>query len=238
MLKWISRIGRPQFQTIEPAEPLAVIGDVHGCADLLDTLLDVLKHEAPWARPVFVGDLIDRGPDSRRVLERLRLLPAAVVLLGNHEEMMLDFLDAPLERGALWLRHGGIETLASFGIAAAAPDIATRDALRRALGAEREAWLRHLPRWWLSGNVAVVHAGADPRTPIAHQNPRHLVWGHPGFGKVARRDGIWVLHGHVVQSRPNAAGGIISVDTGAWRSGRLSAAVVTAGAVCFFTVGG
>lgn len=232
----LPKFRRPSFPPLAPDQPLAIIGDIHGCAGLLDGLLARVAIENPGAKPVFVGDMIDRGPDSQGVLARIRALDGAVVILGNHEEMMLRFLDEPEDAGPAWLRHGGIQTLESFGITDPAADADTRDALRRAFPPGLEAWLRALPCVWRSGNVMVVHAGADPRRPIADQNPRDLLWGHPGFGRFPRRDGLWVAHGHTIVPKPRQRNGVISVDTGAWQGGGLSAALISAQGVRFLTV--
>lgn len=214
--------------------PVAVIGDIHGCLDLAEWLVARIGRECPEARIVLAGDMIDRGPDSAGVLDWARALPGAVALRGNHEQMLLDALDDPEAAGPVWLRNGGQETLASFGIS---EGDAPRDALRAALGPEREAWLRGLPLWWQSGTLVVTHAGADPRLPMAHQNPQHLLWGHPAFGRVARRDGLWIAHGHTIVRKPRCAGGVVSVDTGAWRSGRLTAALISDDGVRFLSTG-
>ncbi|RWR29891.1 serine/threonine protein phosphatase [Sinirhodobacter populi] len=210
-----------------PERPLAVIGDVHGCLGLLNGLRARIRAESPEARTILVGDMIDRGPDSRGVLEQAwKERENLVALRGNHEQMMLDFLDDPETAGARWLRHGGAATLASFGVTVSTPDTATRDSLRRALPPGMEDWLRTLPLFWQSGNVVVTHAGADPRTPLAQQNPDHLLWGHPGFGRVPRRDGLWIIHGHNIVGRPRSRDGVVSIDTGAWRGGGLTAALI------------
>lgn len=216
---------------------LAVIGDVHGRRDLLECLFDRLDQVAPQARSILVGDMIDRGPDSRGVLACVQAR-GAVAVRGNHEQMLLDFLDAPAATGSVWFRSGGIQTLESFGIMDPAPDIATRDALRCALSDGGEAWLRGLSDRWRGGNVVVVHAGADPRVPLAEQNPKHLLWGHPACGRFPRADGLWLVHGHTIVSKPRRRGRVVSVDTGAWQSGRLSAALISARGVRFLTVGG
>lgn len=103
-----------------PETPVGVIGDVHGCAELLEELLGRLD-EAGVKHIVTVGDYVDRGERSADVLHMLRARSSEtpetlVCLMGNHEKMMLDFLDRPVERGARWLRNGGLQTLASFGI--------------------------------------------------------------------------------------------------------------------------
>lgn len=226
-----------------PEQPLAVIGDVHGMAEPFVRLLDRLAQEAPGARVICVGDLIDRGEHSAEVLAAVREREIEVIL-GNHEEMLLRFLEAPKREGARWLRNGGLQTLASFGIggvtASAAPErmVTARDALRAALGLEGETWLRGLPRLIVSGNVAVSHAGADPWRPISQQVPAALSWGHADFGQRARTDGLWVVHGHVVVPAPRVENGVISIDTGAYAGGPLSAALIAGGETRFLGVPG
>lgn len=220
-----------------PARPVCIIGDIHGRADLLETMLLLIGNEpeAEMARLIFVGDLIDRGPDSAAVLLRVRQLaeyaPDRVIcLMGNHERMMLDFLDAPTEAN-VWLRHGAVETLASLGVQGKAdgdtPEARLQslaDTLRNTLPDGMENWLRHLPLWWQEGNLAVAHAGADPDLPIDAQTAHSLLWGHRDFIQLPRQDGLWVAHGHIVTKTAFAEAGRISVDTGAWESGRLTAA--------------
>ena len=241
--------------------PLCVVGDVHGCDAQLAGLLrriDAMP-DRTRARLVFAGDLIDRGPDSAAVLARVRSLaeptpapgtgpgtdpgaavaaapPPAVCLMGNHERMMLDFLDDPAGRGARWLSHGGIETLASLGLhgRAAGPTgperlaALARDA-RRALPPGTEDWLRALPLAWRDRHLAVSHAGGDPGRPLDDQPARALVWGHPKLARRPRADGVWMIHGHVPGPAVRVGGGRVAVDTGAVRGGPLSAAWIDAG---------
>lgn len=229
-----------------PVRPICIIGDVHGCAGLLEGLLLLIGNEpgATEARLIFVGDLIDRGPDSAAVMARVRQLveyaPDRVIcLMGNHERMMLDFLDAPIE-ATRWLRHGAVETLASLGVQGRAegdsPEARLQslaDTLRKTLADGMEDWLRGLPLWWREGDLAVVHAGADPNLPIEAQTAHTLVWGHRDFMQTPRQDGIWVAHGHIVVETACAEAGRIAVDTGAWESGRLSAAWLDADGLRF-----
>lgn len=234
------------FDPPAPERPLCVVGDIHGRADLLSRLLHRLEPEraASFGQLVFVGDYVDRGPHSRDVLLRLRELclgaPGDVVCLGgNHERMMLDFIDDPVGAGVRWLRNGGVQTLASCsidGIAELSPPAALVEAAARladALGPDLLSWLRALPLHLESGNVHVVHAGADPAVRMSDQDPQTLIWGHAKFASVDRSDGQWVVHGHTIVTEPMVMRGRISVDTGAWYSERLTAARIAAGEVRF-----
>ena len=149
--------------SIAPDAPFYAVGDLHGCFDLLETLLSRIdpNHDQ---QIVFLGDYVDRGPDTARVLALLFELTQTrvgqvVCLKGNHEKMMCEFLDDPLGKGARWLRNGGVETLASYGISGisknADPDQAMDAcaALEKALPAGLAAWLRLLPLSWNSGNI-------------------------------------------------------------------------------------
>lgn len=238
---------------IRPAQPVYVIGDIHGCTGLATQLLEQIDLDieaAGLANPhlVFVGDYIDRGEDSAAVLELLMHLAASLpdnvtCLMGNHEKMMLDFLDRPEERGGRWLRNGGLQTLASFRVGglsdSASPEKLTeaRDDLLQALPDGTEAWLRALPLIWTSGNICVTHAGANPALPLNRQEPRTLLWGHRDFMTTPRQDAFWIVHGHTVVETPEAKAGRISVDTGACYTGRLSAAAITENEVRFLQQG-
>ncbi|WP_210530260.1 metallophosphoesterase [Rubellimicrobium arenae] len=226
---------------LAPDEPLAVIGDVHGRDDLLGRLLDRLAATEPGRRIILVGDYIDRGEQSAAVLARLAARPDLVCLKGNHEAMCLGFLADPERQGPRWLVNGGLQTLASYGVGGVTPSArgealeAARDRLAAAMGEELTDWLRLRPLVWRSGNVAVVHAAADPTLPLEQQSERTLIWGHPRFAEGVRADGIWIAHGHTITPEPLAESGRIAVDTGAYATGRLTAALVDPGGVSFVT---
>ena len=233
---------RQAFPLPAPAKRCFFVGDLHGRDDLLQKILaetraDRLDNAADL---VFLGDMIDRGPESANVitqLHRLSISGRAICLLGNHERMMLDFLDDPDKKGDLWFHNGGVETLASFGLdtnIGAASDLA--EGLRNAMPDGLENWLRDLPLQWTSGNITATHAGADPSKPLEMQSENALIWGHPDFLKNERQDGHWIAHGHVIFDAPTAAHGRISVDTGAWQTGVLSAARLEDGAISFLQV--
>jgi len=233
----------PRFDApLAPDAPFFVIGDLHGCQPQLTTLLQQMQDHDPDATRVFVGDYVDRGDDSAGVLRGLFAMkddPRVTCLTGNHEDMMLGFLDSPEAKGQRWLRYGGLQTLASFGIGGVTNSsegtalITARDALVDAMGADMLAWLRGLPTTWASGNVTVVHAGADPATPLTLQSDKTFKWGHKDFETILRTDGIWVAHGHTIVDQAAAQNGRIAVDTGAYATGQLTAAYITTGDVTF-----
>lgn len=229
---------------LAPTSAFVAIGDVHGCDDLLARLLDRIRTEAPGMPIVLVGDYVDRGADSAGVLTRVRNLTLsgpenAIALKGNHEAMMLDFIDFPAKSGRQWLVNGGDRTLESFGVAAPldAPReddlIAARDALVALADPAIIAWLRALPLLWQNGNVMVTHAGGNPLQAIEPRRGHGLLWGHPDFLRRPRQDGLWMVHGHFIVPEAGLRDGRISVDTGAYRSGRLTAAIISAGEARF-----
>lgn len=218
------------FAPPAPDRPFAAIGDIHGCLELLSRALETTEGQI-----VCVGDYIDRGPDSAGVLALLQSRPDITCLMGNHEEMLLAFLDDPLTHAPRWLTFGGANTLDSYGVSQKGTATQMRDALRAAMGSRTESWLRALPSYWQSGNVAVTHAGAAPDLPMERQDDKVLRWGHPQFGRRVRDDGLWVVRGHVVVDAPKARQGVIEIDTGAYRTGQLTLAHIEAGHVEFST---
>ena len=232
----------PFDAAIAPDAPFFAIGDLHGCYAQMLTLMDQMQARDADAPLVFVGDYVDRGEQSADVLRALfdrRDDDQVICITGNHEDMMLGFIDQPTAKGERWLRYGGMQTLASFGVGGVSPTAkgeALEDAAARladAMGADMINWLRDLPSMWQSGNVTVVHAGADPAKPLFLQGAKTLAWGHADFDTVPRQDGTWVLHGHTIVDQATAANGRIAVDTGAYATGQLTAAYVTAGDVDF-----
>lgn len=215
-----------------PEEPICLVGDLHGCADLLTHLLARRRQHFPEHRMIVLGDMIDRGEDSARVLELLgeEAAAGAVCLKGNHEEMFLAFLDDPIQAGRRWLRHGGLSTLASFGWRGVPSNGASRTRAREVV-CERMAagtvdWLRGLRSSWQSGNLVAVHAGLDPDLPVEEQEASTLLWGHGAFGRRPRADGLYVAYGHTVVPRPHLRDGRLALDTGAYATGTLSYALI------------
>ena len=220
----------PKLSPPRPERPLAIVGDIHGCYELMLALLDQLP---PAAQVVFLGDYIDRGPQSAEVLDALQTRSDFICLQGNHEDMLLRFLENPENHGPLWLKHGGLQTLTSFGVCTPSrysirPTFEEiRDDLLMQMGPELLAWLRDRPTSYHSGTVFAAHAGANPRQTLMQQERKDLLWGHSHFYSRSRRDGNWVVHGHIIQPRAHATRGRIAVDTGAYDTGILSAVYLT-----------
>ena len=235
--------------------PTYAVGDIHGRYDLLGPLIRAMSEDAEARgldrpRLIFMGDYVDRGERSREVIDYLLHLcggnPSGVdgdvvMLRGNHEEMLLGFLADPENEGPRWLRNGGLQTLLSYGVGGvttASPPETLKDAAMRLHAAMGDAVgaLESLPDQARFGDVFFAHAGADPGQHINLQPPRALVWGSSGFQRQVREDGIWVVHGHYVVDEPDARLGRISIDTGAFFSGRLTAARIWDGAAEFIQV--
>lgn len=234
-----------QSDTIAPKMRFYAVGDVHGCLAQLEQLLERITQQRQHEEPlIFVGDTIDRGPQSAQVLQLIFELAQSAaktttLLMGNHEKMLLEFIDDPAGRGARWLVNGGLETLRSFGISDLPknPDAedATEaaDALERALPDGLQDWLRKLPLQWASGNMHCVHAAMNPDRNPEDQSERSLIWGHPEFLHRARTDGSIVIHGHTIVTKPNFKDGRIAIDTGAHKNRPLSAVRVCLGQIEF-----
>ena len=234
---------------LTPAQPFCAVGDLHGRADLLAQLPTALA-KCGWQNlpVIFLGDYIDRGPESAAVLNLLKSWQDAtpeqiVCLMGNHEQMLLEVLDRP-EKAPRWLSHGGAETLESFGIVPPPrPQDLSENALqalieglKQCLGGDLISWLRALPLSWRSGNVVLTHAGANPRRPFDQQSEQDLIWGSRDFLHRRRRDGVWVVHGHWIMDAPHKQGGRIAVDTGAYATGRLTCACIAENDVSYLTI--
>lgn len=241
----VGKAGREPARTPENMTIYAV-GDIHGERALLEELLELIRRDAAEQpdRPVavFLGDYIDRGPDSRGVLALLcgDPLPGFTVhrLLGNHEQAMLSFLDDPLKTAA-WLDVGGVAALDSYGVrmppARRADErlIAARNALDACLPQDHRDFLRSLALWVALGDYAFVHAGIRPGVALAEQSPDDLLWiRDPFLGWPERHEKV-IVHGHTVRPTPQLLPNRIGIDTGAYATGVLTAVVLKGSKVRF-----
>ena len=225
------------------------IGDVHGCLGELHALEDMIVADAAgmagekWL--VMLGDYIDRGPSSAQVIDHLLAPPPAgfqrTCLVGNHEEMLLAFLENP-RRGGDWLENGGDTTLASYGVdlqrlkrSSAKAKAAALDAL---MPLEHREFLKGLPILVDVPGYAFVHAGLAPGVPLDRQDDADLIWIRERFLDAVPTPGLVVVHGHTPGTEPVVKPARIGIDTAAYATGRLTAVRIGAdGSFGFLSTG-
>jgi serine/threonine protein phosphatase 1 len=225
--------------------PLYAIGDIHGHLGLLQAAHDRIAADMARHGPgtvVHLGDLVDRGPDSRGVIAFLMQGIARgedwVVLKGNHDRMFRRFLRDPAEpepglrAGLSWLHPalGGAATLASYGLRNAGDrpvGKAHADALSM-VPPEHMAFIDALPTSYTSPGHILVHAGIRPGVPMEDQTETDLVWIRAAFLDDMRDHGALVVHGHTAISTPTHYGNRLNIDSSAAYGGTLSAVVLDA----------
>ena len=215
------------------------VGDVHGRLDLLDQLLDKI-HEDLNRRPakkvllVFVGDLIDRGPGSAQVVERLRTYihpnVQTAFILGNHEEVLLRILAGDAELITKWRWFGGTECLSSYGVdTVKLAKMKVEDALEvicAAIPREHIEFLETFDDSCRFGDYLFVHAGIRPGVEIDQQRQSDLRWIREAFLFDETDHGFIVVHGHTIRPEVEIRGNRIGIDTGAYQSGVLTALAI------------
>ena len=212
------------------------VGDVHGRLDLLEQLLVAIDLDIKRRPPrktilVFLGDLIDRGPDSRGVIERLRNFRHSRIrpyfLTGNHEEVLLRLLNG--ERGILpsWLQFGGVECLASYGFDPAKLDVRNERAalatIRNVIPNDHARFIGSFADTLSFGDYLFVHAGIRPGVDLSLQSQSDLRWIRSPFLEDESDHGVFIVHGHTISMAVEERSNRIGVDTGAYRTGVLTA---------------
>jgi serine/threonine protein phosphatase 1 len=216
-----------------------VIGDVHGRLDLLEHILAKIHAELqhrPAAKTllVFVGDLIDRGPSSAQVIERLRTYHREGIqplfILGNHEEVLLRILRGDAELISKWRWFGGAECLRSYGVDPAELSALTdEEALAVVRGAVPQAHVEFIESFVDScrfGDYLFVHAGIRPGIPLDGQSQEDMRWIREPFLLDDSDHGVVVVHGHTICDRVEERFNRIGIDTGAYRSDLLTALAI------------
>lgn len=217
------------------------IGDIHGRLDLLTVLMETIIVHAEHLKQqdyalegtiVFVGDYIDRGQHSKQVIDYILYdLPDefdVVYLKGNHEEMLLAYLE-DAEKGYVWTLNGGTETLRSYGILRSAqePDVMQMENLRkefiRAMPTQHYQFLRILSPYQVIGDYCFVHAGLRPGVPIDNQEEKDLLWIRQDFLGSDFDFGKVVVHGHTPEKEVQMRSNRIGIDTGAFMTNILTA---------------
>ena len=242
ILKWISR-GLLAAEDPVPKGKSGcrayAIGDIHGRLDLLEEMLRRIEQDRA-GRParrtfvIFLGDLIDRGPESARVVERLRNYrpqdATPVFLMGNHEEVLLRILAG--ERGILpsWLKFGGSECARSYGVypdARRQSDVGTAIRIvQSAVPTAHRTFLESFGDTFRFGDYLFVHAGIRPGVAIEEQNRTDLRWIREPFLTDSNVHGCMVVHGHTIVTEVEERRNRIGIDTGAYQTGILTALAV------------
>lgn len=224
----------PEKPAIPPGERVYAVGDVHGRLDLFEALLEALEADdarrgAAETTIVLLGDLVDRGPDSAGVIAAARGLMArrkVRIVAGNHEEMFLKSFDDG-ETFRHFLRFGGRETILSYPVdhdRYRQADIEEAQALmREAVPQEDRAFIAGFEDTIAIGGYVFVHAGIHPDRPLREQKLSDLRWIREPFLSHAGSHGAMVVHGHTITDEPVLAANRIGIDTGAYKSGRLTA---------------
>ena len=242
--KFFSRcIGGPVPQWGEtPVLPdgyrLYAVGDIHGRADLLAALQDRIERDggsfAGEKVLVYLGDYIDRGMDSRQVLDLLIQQPLVgyrrIFLRGNHEQTLLDFVTEPAILG-LWLEYGGRATLASYGVLVEQrPDPKSlakiRDRFLELFPAPHLAFIRNTAPSFECGDYFFVHAGIRPGRPLGKQQQDDLLWIREPFTDSPVRHEKFIVHGHTIARGVDIQPNRIGIDTGAYATGSLTCLVL------------
>lgn len=224
--------------SVPPQTRVYAVGDIHGRVDLLNSLLTRIDADlatSPIEHPihVFLGDYIDRGPASRAVIDRLidrKLTHETICLKGNHEALLLDFLENP-DAFVNWRRWGGSETLMSYRLAPAGL-IGTEqrkqlaDALRQALPQRHRDFFSGLLAKYVCGDYFFVHAGVRPGISLTAQKEDDLLWIREDFLFATDDFGKIIVHGHEPVRTPDIRPNRIGIDTGAYITGNLTCLVI------------
>jgi serine/threonine protein phosphatase 1 len=225
-----------------PAETrLYVIGDIHGRSDLLDKLLELIhrdlkQHGRRDSLTITLGDYVDRGPDSRGVLDRLVRNPFPghfIALRGNHELLFESFLDDGAS-SEVWRQLGGLETLHSYGVPVSEVMVGkgakeAARALKLAVPRTHRAFLASLKNSLCIDGYYFCHAGVRPSVPLERQSENDLLWIRDEFLKSENDFGKVVIHGHSPHEWPEVKRNRINIDTGAFATGRLTCLVIDDG---------
>ena len=238
---------------VPPGVCLYAVGDIHGRVDLLQQMHRLITEDAASLTPgtskvvVYLGDYVDRGLESRRVVDVLiheRLADFQTVhLFGNHDAWLLSFLvDASI--GPIWLRYGGDATMVSYGVRLGIPqddmrysELLQKD-LRQRIPRIHVEFLQSLELSFESGDYLFVHAGVDPARPLNQQAIDDLLWIREPFLSSRRDLGRVVVHGHTVESEPIVRSNRIGIDTGACWTGCLTCLVLEEDVFRFLATGG
>ena len=218
-----------------------VIPDIHGRSDLLDQMIEVIGRDIDqhgWRETLTItlGDYVDRGPDSRGVLERLARNPFPghyIALRGNHEVLFESFLQNGVDAD-IWRQLGGLETLASYGIPLSGVMVGkggkeAARALQLIVPKQHRAFLSSLRNCLCLDAYFFCHAGVRPGVPLDRQSENDLFWIRDEFLTSDNDFGKMIIHGHSPHEWPEVKRNRVNIDTGAFATGRLTCLVIENG---------
>ncbi|MEL7198883.1 MAG: metallophosphoesterase family protein [Pseudomonadota bacterium] len=227
----------PNLPSVPQGHRYYAIGDIHGRLDLFNALIDQIEAddqalEKADTHMILLGDLVDRGPDSSGVVERARewqKTREVRILAGNHEDMFLESFEKP-DILRHFLKHGGRETILSYGISKQQFDAMTLEelfaALPKLVSQEERNYINAFEEYIIAGDYLFVHAGIDPAVSITEQKRSDMLWIRDRFLNHQGPLEKVVVHGHTIFDDVVNLGNRIGVDTGAFRSGVLTALVL------------
>lgn len=201
-----------------------VIGDIHGCLETLMELLGKINPDLEHDTLVFLGDYVDRGPDSKGVIDQLlrlrKVFKNIIMLKGNHEEAFLDYLSGADTR--FFLSIGGSQTLASYGVADSRQPPRKHD-----IPPEHLDFLVNLLPYWEDEECIYVHAGLQPGVHLSQQQSQWLLWADGNRFLGQRYDfGKCIVFGHTVQRWPIIREDKMAIDCGAVYGGHLACLIL------------
>jgi serine/threonine protein phosphatase 1 len=241
------RLSRSKGEIRKPRLPdgirIYAISDVHGCADLLQQMFTVIDRDlmtigSNRAIHVFLGDYIDRGPESCRTVDLLverSQKHESVFLKGNHESFLFDVLRDPTQLQE-WKQYGGLQTLTSYGLRPSLnPDPVEQTELIRqlaeAIPAHQRSFFNNLRLRFVCGDFFFVHAGVKPGVALANQQEQDLLWIREEFLSSEEQFGKYIVHGHTPVREPDIRLNRINIDTGAYATGNLTLLTIQGGSL-------
>ena len=254
-MRFFNKLSVPRFSRLKAPKGKAgarayAVGDIHGRLDLLDDMLARIEADIAAREPrrnfiIFLGDLIDRGPESAGVVERLRTYKPAnarpIFLAGNHEEVFMRLLAGEKNILSSWLKFGGAECAQSYGLD---PDMLRRldeepalQQIASRVPASHREFLETFADTFRFGDYLFVHAGIRPGIGLTEQDRHDLRWIRDPFLSDAKEHGFVVVHGHTIVERVEERPNRIAIDTGAYHSGVLTSVAIEDDARWFISTG-